>query len=94
MTGIFSICLVNSVARVLACLAGGRRFESGTRRHFVCLGVAVAQWQSPGLWIRSHRFDSDRPPPSAFLSSNQENIMKPELEDDLGFYDHANQQAA
>ena len=88
-----SICLVNSVARVLACLAGGRRFEPGTGRHFVRLGVAVAQWQSPGLWVRSHRFDSDRPPPSGFLSSNQENIMKPELEDDVSFYDPCDQQA-
>ena len=32
--------------------------------------------------------------PKRTPSTNQENIMKPELEDDLSFYDYQNQQAA
>ena len=54
--------------------ASPRQFEPDRRVQCVVrLGVAVAQWQSPGLWAQSCQFDSDRPPPSACFGTHEEN---------------------
>lgn len=51
----------------------GRRFETCHRdQQFVCLGVAVAQRKSRGLWTRWCRFDSGRSPPSACARTRRE----------------------
>lgn len=54
-------CFVNSVARVPACLAGSRGFESRTRRQFVYihLHTSLAQWmRAPAYEAGGRTFES------------------------------------